>query len=307
MKLRSGSERSPRSRHVATAWRAPHAMGNDAVTNHADLHHQSCRSVCSTWRKHCRQHKHSIGIFVHAILDGRLGLRRRIGAPDLRSARGDHPDLFQFLLISFTVPQKGGDAKGDRSLFFRFRSPFGNLFVTFFDVFLVTFFAYPLLPPPFCGRVILPIRAPCFREYPALLRFCSFFPPILFRIVFRTYQNKSGKSLCADPFCKSSREENGSFRIPLPTHPLGLRKIFRPPPTRPQTHALLSPMAPPTPPQSPWIGSSSQPSTACNRTQPAPPHASASSYLSPDPQQESPKLPPRIISIYYSHLLEPPT
>ena len=32
------------------------------------------------------------------------------------------------------------------------RSPFGNLFVTFFDGFGHSF-AYPLLPPPFCGRV----------------------------------------------------------------------------------------------------------------------------------------------------------
>ena len=36
--------------------------------------------------------------------------------------------------------------------FFPFRSPFGNNFVTFLT-FLVTFFAYPLVPPPFCGSV----------------------------------------------------------------------------------------------------------------------------------------------------------
>ena len=37
--------------------------------------------------------------------------------------------------------------------FFLFRSPFGNRFITFFDAF-GHFLAYPLLPPPFCGRVI---------------------------------------------------------------------------------------------------------------------------------------------------------
>ena len=51
----------------------------------------------------------------------------------------------------------------------------------------------------------VPICAPCFREYPDLFRFvpiCSVF----FRFVpicFRTNQNKSGKPLSADPFCKS--------------------------------------------------------------------------------------------------------
>ena len=48
----------------------------------------------------------------------------------------------------------------------------------------------------------VPICAPCFREYLDLFRFvpiCSDF----FRFVFRTNQNKSGKPLSADPFCKS--------------------------------------------------------------------------------------------------------
>ena len=47
---------------------------------------------------------------------------------------------------------KGGTQKGVGH-FFLFRSPFGNRFVTFSDAF-GHFFAYPLLPPPFCGRVI---------------------------------------------------------------------------------------------------------------------------------------------------------
>ena len=48
------------------------------------------------------------------------------------------------------VPQKGGGKRG--RLLFLFWSPFGKLVVTVFDVF-GHFFAYPLLPPPFCGRV----------------------------------------------------------------------------------------------------------------------------------------------------------
>ena len=51
----------------------------------------------------------------------------------------------------FQCAAKGGTQKGVGN-FFLFRSPFGNHFVTFLDVF-GHFFAYPLLPPPFCGRV----------------------------------------------------------------------------------------------------------------------------------------------------------
>ena len=51
---------------------------------------------------------------------------------------------------------KGGTQKGICH-FFLFWSPFGDDFVTFFDV-LGHFFAYLLLPPPFCGRVRI-----CFR------------------------------------------------------------------------------------------------------------------------------------------------
>ena len=52
----------------------------------------------------------------------------------------------------FHCAAKGGTQKGIGH-FFRFRSPFGNHFVTFFWDVLGHFFAYPLLPPPFCGRV----------------------------------------------------------------------------------------------------------------------------------------------------------
>ena len=47
---------------------------------------------------------------------------------------------------------KRGEAKGERSLFFLLRPPFGNHFVTFCGAF-GHFFAYPISPPPFCGRV----------------------------------------------------------------------------------------------------------------------------------------------------------
>ena len=57
-----------------------------------------------------------------------------------------------FLPLS-QVAAQGGTQKGVGH-FFLFRSPFGNHFVTFFDVF-GHFFAFPLLPPPFCGRVIV--------------------------------------------------------------------------------------------------------------------------------------------------------
>ena len=50
------------------------------------------------------------------------------------------------------VPQKGVYTQKGVGHFFEFRSPFGNRFVTFLDAF-GHFFAYPLLPPPFCGRV----------------------------------------------------------------------------------------------------------------------------------------------------------
>ena len=46
---------------------------------------------------------------------------------------------------------KGGTQKGIGH-FFLFRPPLGNHSVSFLT-FLVTFFAYPLLPPPFCGKV----------------------------------------------------------------------------------------------------------------------------------------------------------
>ena len=46
---------------------------------------------------------------------------------------------------------KGGTQKGVGH-FFLFRSPFGDRFVTFSDAF-GHFFAYLLLPPPFCGMV----------------------------------------------------------------------------------------------------------------------------------------------------------
>ena len=48
---------------------------------------------------------------------------------------------------------KRGDAKGDRFTFFGF----GHLLVTILSLFLTFFghfFAYPLLTPPFCGRVL---------------------------------------------------------------------------------------------------------------------------------------------------------
>ena len=48
----------------------------------------------------------------------------------------------------------------------------------------------------------VPICVPCLREYPDLFRFvliCSVF----FRFVPICFQNKSGKPLSADPFCKS--------------------------------------------------------------------------------------------------------
>ena len=54
---------------------------------------------------------------------------------------------------------KGGTQKGVDH-FFQFRSPFGNHFVTFFDVF-GHFFAYPLLPTPVCGRVKTPFWEGC--------------------------------------------------------------------------------------------------------------------------------------------------
>ena len=53
---------------------------------------------------------------------------------------------------SFHCATKAGTQKGIGH-FFLFRSLFGNHFVTFFD-FFGHYFAYPLLPPPFCGGVI---------------------------------------------------------------------------------------------------------------------------------------------------------
>ena len=50
----------------------------------------------------------------------------------------------------------------------------------------------------------VPICVPCYREYPDLFRFAPFSSD-LFRFVFRTNQNKSGKPLSAGPFCKSPR------------------------------------------------------------------------------------------------------
>ena len=52
----------------------------------------------------------------------------------------------------FFVSAEWGTQKGVGH-FFLFRSPFGNHFVTFLDVFLVTFLKNPPLPPPFYGRV----------------------------------------------------------------------------------------------------------------------------------------------------------
>ena len=46
----------------------------------------------------------------------------------------------------------------------------------------------------------VPICAPCFREYPDLFRFAPISSDLL---IFRTSQNKSGRPLSADPFCKS--------------------------------------------------------------------------------------------------------
>ena len=68
------------------------------------------------------------------------------GSPILR------PDVPKpFTTSIFQCDAKGGTQKGIGH-FFLFRSPFGNHFVTFSDAF-GHFFAYPLLPPPFCGRV----------------------------------------------------------------------------------------------------------------------------------------------------------
>ena len=76
---------------------------------------------------------------------------------DLKFEISDGKDLVKFRGRTFYQrAAKGGTQKGVGH-FFLFRSPFGNLFVTFFDVF-GHFFAYPLLPPPFCGRVILSAR-----------------------------------------------------------------------------------------------------------------------------------------------------
>ena len=53
---------------------------------------------------------------------------------------------------NFHCAAKGGTQKGIGHFFRHFWSPFGDDFVTFFDIF-GHLFAYPLLPPPFCGRV----------------------------------------------------------------------------------------------------------------------------------------------------------
>ena len=52
---------------------------------------------------------------------------------------------------AFQRAAKGGMQKGVGHVFL-FRSPLGDHFVTFFNGF-GHFFAYPLSPPPFCGRV----------------------------------------------------------------------------------------------------------------------------------------------------------
>ena len=52
------------------------------------------------------------------------------------------------------------------------------------------------------GFRFVPICVPCFRECPDLFRSAPF-SSNFFRFVFRTTQNKAGKPLSADPFCKS--------------------------------------------------------------------------------------------------------
>ena len=58
----------------------------------------------------------------------------------------------------------------------------------------------------------VPICVPRLRECPDLFRFAPISSD-LFRFVFRTNQNKSGKPLSADPFCKSPIESHKEFGL----------------------------------------------------------------------------------------------
>ena len=64
----------------------------------------------------------------------------------------------------------------------------------------------------------VPICAPCFRECPDLFRFAPISSD-LFRFVFRANQNKSGKPLSADPFCKSPMSIRTTFSTALGAPP----------------------------------------------------------------------------------------
>ena len=95
--------------------------------------------------------KFFVALNVPATLARKLRETLRPELPPLQN-RNFKPNYYIIgeIISELTVLHKG-DAKGDRSLF-SVSVTFGNHFVTFMT-FLVIFFANPLLPPPFCGRV----------------------------------------------------------------------------------------------------------------------------------------------------------
>ena len=65
----------------------------------------------------------------------------------------------------------------------------------------------------------VPICVPCLREYPDLFRFAPICSDVF---VFRANQNKSGKPLSADPFCKSPKISPHAFIVsPIAVYPIG--------------------------------------------------------------------------------------